>query len=273
MFNTLVMLGTLTVILLAVGWLIGGIVGMGVALALAIVINFVSFWYSDKLVLKLYKAQPLDNDKIKKKVNHLAKEAKIPTPRLYLVKSRIMNAFAVGRSHKQSAIAVTEGLLELEDDELEGVLAHEVAHIKNRDTLIGVMAATIAGAISFLAQIGYISLFFGGDDRGEGSLFGLILIIVFAPIAALLVRLAISRKREYGADWTGSCLTKKPEALASALRKISQRTRSYPIRGNSATSHLWIVNPFKPDWFTTLFSTHPPVEKRIERLEVERVNE
>jgi len=267
MISELALLTVLTVILLSVGFVLGGVIGTGVALIFAVLINFGSYWYSDKIVLRMYRAKPYDNKDVKEMVAELAQEAEIPEPALYFVDTQVPNAFATGRGPGHAAVAVTKGILELDKEELRGVLAHELSHVKNRDTLISTMAATIAGAISFLAQIGYFSLFFGGERKGEGNIIGLILILVFAPIAALLVRLAISRSREYKADLTGAMMTKKPEYLASALRKIHETARSYPIKGSAATSHLWIVNPFKRDWFIGMFSTHPPVEKRIARLE------
>ncbi len=268
MISELALLTVLTMILLAVGFVLGGVIGTGVALVFAILINFGSYLYSDKIVLKMYRAKPYENRGLEKIIAELAQEAGIPEPPLYIVNTQVPNAFATGRDPKHAAIAVTEGILDLDKEELRGVLAHELSHVKNRDTLISTMAATIAGTISFLAQIGYFSLFWsGGERKGEGSIMGLILIIIFAPLAALLVRLAISRSREYKADLTGALITKKPEYLASALRKIHETARSYPIKGSAATAHLWIVNPFKRDWFIGMFSTHPPVEKRIARLE------
>jgi len=266
--NMTILLGTLTGILLVVGFLIGGFWGMTFALILSIVINFVSYWYSDGIVLKMYKATPLDDPKIKEIVEDLAREAKIPTPRLYMINSDIPNAFATGRTPRRSAIAITHGLLQLNKDELEGVLAHEISHITNRDVLVGTLAATIAGAIAYLAQIGYWNMFFGGSgDRDEGGFLGLILIIIFAPLAALLIRMAISRSREYKADYTGALITRKPLALASALRKIESVAVRHPVRGSSATAHMWIANPFKRDWFSNLFATHPAMSERIRRLQ------
>lgn len=268
MIGTLAMLTVLTLILLGIGWLIGGITGMGIALIFAVLINFVSYWYSDTIVLKIYRAKPYDNKELKKIVADLAQEAEIPAPPLYIVDTQVPNAFATGRNPNHSAIAVTKGILDLDKNELKGVLAHEMSHIKNRDTMISTIAATIAGAISFLAQMAYYSLFLGGgnDRRGQGNIVGLIIMVIFAPIAATLVRLAVSRDREYKADLTGALITKEPQYLASALRKIHDTAKDYPIKGPAATSHLWIVNPFKGDWFIGMFSTHPPVEKRIARL-------
>ncbi|MBU0899147.1 MAG: zinc metalloprotease HtpX [Nanoarchaeota archaeon] len=266
MLGTVALLGTLTGILLAVGWFVGGIFGMTLALILALVLNFVSYWYSDKIVLKIYKAKPSDDVKLNSIVFRLAKEAKIPAPRVYTVPTKVPNAFATGRNKKNAVVAVTDGLMSLDDNEMEGVIAHELGHIKNNDMLTSAVAATVAGAISYLAHIGYWSMF-AGDSRGQSNIIGLILMIVFAPLAALLVRMAISRNREYEADKTSALLTKNPAGLASALRKIEAIAKNYPLRGSNATSHMWIANPFKRDSFGNLFASHPPMEKRIERLE------
>jgi len=266
--HTTMLLGTLTGILLVIGALVGGIWGMTFALVLAVVVNAFSYWYSDRIVLRLYGAEPTDRKDLHDVVARVAHEAKVPKPRVYVIRKEAPNAFATGRDPRHSAIAVTEGLLKLEPVELEGVVAHEMAHIKNRDVLVSTMAATIGGAIAYIAQIGYWSLFLGGNRRDQGNMLGLLLIIIFAPFAALLVRMAISRKEEYRADKIGVLLTKNPHGLASALRKISRSARQQPLKsGSTATAHLWIVNPFNRDWFTGLFSTHPPIQKRIERLE------
>ncbi len=267
MLRTITLFGTLTVVLLAIGWFIAGIWGMGIALVFACLINFVSYWYSDRIVLRMYGAEPSEDKELKGMVDKLAEKAKIPKPKVYTVPLEVPNAFATGRNPRNSAVVVTQGLLDLDKEELEGVLAHEISHIKNRDIMVSMLAATLAGAISYIAQIGYWSLFMGGQRRGEGNIIGLILILVFAPLAALLIRFAISRSREFKADWSGALLTKKPQALASALKKISEVAKKKPIGGTAATSHLWIVNPLHRDWFTSLFSTHPPVEVRVRRLE------
>ncbi|MBI4164029.1 MAG: zinc metalloprotease HtpX [Candidatus Aenigmarchaeota archaeon] len=268
MYQTFVLMTVLTVILLAVGWVFGSILGMGIALVIALAINFGTYWYSDKIVLKMYKAKPLENKQIEKIVEDLVQEAKLPAkPKLYMIPTQVPNAFATGRDTRNSAIAITEGLMDLNKAEIRGVLAHEISHIKNKDVLIGTIAASMAGAISFIAQIGYYGLFFGNDREGQGNILGLILIVIFAPIAALLVRMAVSRSREYKADFTGALLTKEPEALASGLRKIADIAKAQPIKGSAATSHLWIVNPLHKDWFVDMFSTHPAVEKRIKKLE------
>jgi len=266
MFGTILLFGLLTGIFLGIGYLLGGIFGMGIALILAVVINFISFWYSDRIVLRLYRAKPSQNKKLNEMVAKLSQEAKIPTPRVFVVPSNTPNAFATGRNPKHAALAVTEGLAGLTDEEMEGVLSHEIGHITNRDILVSTVAATLAGAISYIAQIGYFSLY-GRDERGAGNIIGLILIVIFAPLAALMIRMAISRSREYRADRYGAVLTKNPKGLASALRKISAIAQQHPMEGGSnATSHLWIVNPFRGNAFTNMFSTHPPMEQRIRRL-------
>ena len=267
MINLFMMLVTLTGILLVAGWLIAGIYGITIALAFALVLNFLSYWYSDRIILRMFNAIPTRHVQLTKMTERLAREAKIPEPKLYLIPTKpdIMNAFATGRDPKHSAIAVTRGLLTLDDDEIEAVIAHEIGHIRNRDTLVSTIAAVLAGTISYMAQIGYWSLFIG-SRRERGNIFGLLLIIIFAPLAAILIKLAISRSREYGADYMGVLFSKKPKSLVSALTKISNSTRNSVLHGSSATSHLWIVNPFHKDWYTTLFSTHPPINERIKRI-------
>ncbi len=270
MFNTMLLFLSLVMILVGAGWLIGGIWGGLIGLALAAGINLWAYWYSDRIVLRIYKAEPTNDYKLTGMAKKLAKEAGIPAPRIYMVKasSMVPNAFATGRNPENASICLTGGMLSLDDDEIEAVMAHEMAHIKNRDTLVQMMAATIAGAVSYLAQIGYWSLFVYDDSGGRGNILSVILVVIFAPIAAILLKLAISRNREFGADYTGAHLSRKPRALASALKKIDQLSRERPmtIKGGSATSHLWIVNPLKPDWFNGLFSTHPDTEERIKRL-------
>ena len=266
MLDALLLMGVLTGILLGVGFLFFGVVGMTIALVFAVFINFFSYWYSDSIVLRMYNAKPSNDEKLNSIIRKLSMEAKIPKPRIYTVHTSVPNAFATGRDPAHAAVVVTKGLLELNDDEIEGVLAHEIAHIKHRDILVSTLAATIAGAIAYLAQIGYWSLFFGDNRRNDGNLLGFVLIIIFAPLAALLIRLAISRSREYRADRAGAVISKKPRALASALKKISETSLHNPMHGSSATSHLWIVNPFRQDWFSNLFSTHPPVHERIKKL-------
>jgi heat shock protein HtpX len=265
MFNAVLLFGVLTGIFLGIGYLLGGVFGMTTALGLALIMNFISYWFSDRIVLGIYRAKPSQDKRLNDMVANLAREANIPMPRVFIVPRKAPNAFATGRNPSHAALAVTEGLRGLTEQEMEGVLSHEIGHINNRDILVSSIAATLAGAISYVAQIGYFSLY-GRDERGSGSIIGLILIVVFAPLAALLIRMAISRSMEYRADRYGALLTKNPEGLASALRKISEMAKHEPLQGSSATSHLWIVNPFSGSWFTNMFSTHPPLEQRIRRL-------
>ncbi len=266
MFNTILLFGTLTGILLGLGWFFAGSAGLAIAFIFAVLTNAFSYLYSDRLVLGWYSAKPYSEKRVTKILEDAAFNAKLPTPKLYMVDSPVPNAFATGRNAKHASVAVTKGLLELEDDELEGVLAHEIAHIKNNDILISSVAATIGGAIAFISQMAYFGMFSGGSrERGSGII-GMMVLIILAPLAASIVRLAISRQREYIADYTGVLMTRKPRSLASALRKISQHSSKAAMDGNLATSHLWIVNPFRGEWFVGLFNTHPPIEKRIEKL-------
>ncbi len=262
------LLGLLAGIFLAMGYYLGGTVGMTIALILAFLMNFLAYWFSDRIVLAMYGAKPLRDERVERIVRRLANEAGIAMPKLYIIESNQPNAFATGRSKKRCAIAVTKGLLELMDDEeLEGVLSHEVAHIKNRDILISTIAATIAAAISYIAEILWWSSLFGGDDE-ERPFWAVLPAIILAPIAATLIQLAISRSREFLADETGAKLCKKPYTLASALRKIASYAERIPMeRGSVATAHMWIINPFSGGLIARLFSTHPPVEERIARLE------
>jgi len=268
--RTTLLLGLLTGILLLAGFAFAGIGGMTVALIFAFAMNFIMYWYSDKIVLGMYGAKPSDNKRLNSIVDKLAKSAGLPKPKVYVIPIDLPNAFATGRNPKHSAVAVTRGLLEnLNDDEIEGVISHELGHVKNRDILISTMAATIAGAISYLAQIAWWSLFIG--ERREGGSIVMLPLLFMAPVAAMIVQLAISRGREFGADYTGAMISKKPFALASALEKISDIAKRNPIRGNSATAHMFIVNPFKADFFAKLFSTHPPTAERVRRLREMRV--
>ncbi len=267
--RTALLLGLLTGILLAIGWLWQGTTGMTYFLIIAFAMNFLAYWFSDKIVLAMYRAKPVqksEEPKLHEIVEKLSKEMKIPKPKVYLVNLPILNAFATGRNYKNSAIAVTSGLLKhLNAGEVEGVISHELSHVKNRDTLTSTIAATIAGAIAYIAQIAWYSLFMGGNRRQSGSLIFLPLVIL-APIAAMLIQLAITRTREFAADRTGALTSKKPLELASALEKISKVAKQHPIAGNDATAHLFIVNPFKGDVLMNLFSTHPTVEVRVSKL-------
>jgi heat shock protein HtpX len=277
-FKTAFLLTALTLLFLFIGGAVGGQNGMFVALAFAGVMNFVSYFWSDKIVLAMYRAQPLTpeaNPEIYRRVasivERLAMRRNIPMPRLYVIPTDTPNAFATGRNPKHAAVAVTAGILQiLGDSELEGVLAHELGHVLNRDILISSVAAMIAGAITVLARMGEFAMIFGGygrdrdDDRG-GGLGGLLMLIV-APIAALLIQAAISRSREYAADATGADMTGNPYGLANALEKLETWNKRLPMDASPATSHLFIVKPFSGGGIMTLFSTHPPIDKRIARL-------
>ncbi|UCD04304.1 MAG: zinc metalloprotease HtpX [Candidatus Woesearchaeota archaeon] len=268
--KTAVLLAGLTGILLIIGFFFGGELGLIIAFAIAMLLNFVSYWYSDKIVLRIYRAKELPESKypkIHKYIKEVSKNMKIPKPRVYLIPTDNPNAFATGRNPKHSAIALTDGIMHLlTEKELKGVIAHELAHIKNRDTLISTVVATIAGAISFIAIMArFAAIFGGGRDRGRGL--ELIIIGLLAPFIALIIRLAISRSREYLADETGAKLSKNPEGLASALKKISEASKRHPLRfGSQGTSHLFIVNPFSKSALVNLFSTHPSTQKRVEKL-------
>jgi heat shock protein HtpX len=267
------LLGLLTGIFIGTGFLLGGTGGMTFALIFAVIFNFSSYWYSDKIVLRMYGAKIVSESeapKLHRMVSNLAKKAELPKPKVAIVHSGTPNAFATGRSPKNAVVAVTTGAMDLlRDDELEGVLGHEIAHIKNRDTLISVMAASIAGAISYLAVMAQWALVFGRRDRDMGNLAGALVAMIVAPIAAAIVQFAISRSREYKADAYGGKIS-HPLALASALESLERGIRQKPMQGNPATAHLFIVNPFKGRsmWSTVsgLFSTHPSTEERVRRL-------
>jgi heat shock protein HtpX len=271
--KTTVFLALLTGLFIAVGGLLGGRSGMVMALVFALIMNFVSYWFSDKIVLKMYGAKPLgegDLPVVQRIVRKLATQANIPMPKLYLLPSESPNAFATGRNPQHAAVAVTEGILRIMDErELEGVLAHELSHVLNRDILISTIAATVAGAISMLANMAQWGMMFGGsrDEEGRSSNpIALLATIILAPLAAMLIQMAVSRSREYQADASGAKLTHDPNALASALGKLGQATKMIPMDANPATAHLFIVNPLNGRALMNLFSTHPPLEDRIERL-------
>lgn len=273
-FKTMVLMVTLTLMLVFVGGLLGGKTGMTFALVMAFGMNFVSYWFSDKIVLRMYKAQEVtggDAPELHDMVRRLAQRAALPMPKVYLIPDESPNAFATGRNPEHGAVAVTTGIMRiLSREELEGVLAHELAHIKNRDILVGTVAAAIAGAISYLAQMAQWSMLFGGrsNDEGEGSnpVAALVMMIV-GPIAAMMVQMAVSRSREYGADAGGAAISGNPLQLADALRKLQAASGRIPMAANPATSHMFIVNPLSGGGLVRLFSTHPPMEERIARLE------
>ena len=268
--KTFLLMTALTALAVWVGKMIAGEQGMIMAFGIAVVMNFGSYWFSDKIVLKMYGAQELDESQAPKLYNivrELTQNAGLPMPKIYMIPSPQPNAFATGRNPSHAAVAVTEGIMRiLSDDELKGVLAHELAHVKNRDILIGTIAATIAGAIMMLRYFGY---FFGGrsDEEGNSSGIGMLIAFIVAPIAALLIQMAISRSREYGADASGAEISHDPHALASALQKLERGAEAIPMDANPATAHMFIVNPFSAQGLMNLFSTHPPIPERVARLE------
>ena len=273
--KTTVLLGLLTGLLLWIGQWLGGPQGLVVALVFAAVMNFGSYWFADRIVLAMYGARELseqDEPELFRIVRELAAGIPMPMPRVYLIPSESPNAFATGRSPEHAAVAVTEGILRLlTRDELRGVLAHELSHVRNRDTLISAVAATLAGVVMMVARMAYWAALFGGmrrDEReeGGGGALGFLAMIIVAPIAATLIQLAISRAREYEADATGARILHNPEALASALEKIASASSRIPLPAGPATAHLWIVSPLRGNWLANLFSTHPPIEERIRRL-------
>ncbi|MGB2603252.1 MAG: zinc metalloprotease HtpX [Candidatus Sulfotelmatobacter sp.] len=272
-FKTAFLLTALTLLLMFIGRYFGGQSGMLLALVFAAVMNFVSYFFSDKIALAMYRAKPVTREELPRAyaaVERLAPKMGIPMPKIYVIPTESPNAFATGRNPKNASVAVTHGILGLlNDEELEGVLAHELGHVNNRDILISSVAATIAGAITMLASMGRFAMIFGGgggrDDRRGGGLAGLFMLIL-APIAASLIQLAVSRSREYQADATGAHFTGNPYALASALQKLDAYSRQVPMAASPSTAHLFIIQPLLGMNFGNLFSTHPPIAKRIERL-------
>jgi heat shock protein HtpX len=272
--KTTFLMALLTVLLVTAGGALGGESGMVMAFLFALVMNGISYWFSDRIVLRMYGAQeisPEEAPRLHRTVEELAMRARMPKPKLYLIPQEAPNAFATGRDEKHAAVAVTEGILRLLDEsELRGVLAHELSHIKNRDILVGTIAATMAGAISMLANMAHWGMILGGrgsDHREGGHPIVALLMIFLAPLAALLVQMAISRGREYGADATGAAISGDPLSLAKALRKLQRGVERIPMEANPATAHMFIVNPLTGGGFMTLFSTHPPLQERITRLE------
>jgi heat shock protein HtpX len=266
-FRTTALLATLTGMLVLIGQLIGGPSTALLFLGIGAVINMGAYWFSDKVALRMSRAQPLSEEeapRLHQIVRELAHSAGLPMPRLYVIPASQPNAFATGRSPKRAAIAVTKGITQLlSESELRGVLAHELAHIRNRDTLIQSVAATIGGAITWIA---YSLLFFGGDDDSPLGLFGGLAMVLLAPIAATIVQLAISRQREYAADATGARIAGSPNALADALERLEEGAKAMPMQVNAAAEPLYIVKPFSGQGVASLFSTHPPIEERVRRL-------
>ena len=282
--KTTLLLALLTIFLVFLGGLMGGTQGAMFAFIFSLVINFVSYWFSDKIVLRSYNAQPLneaDAPQVYRAVRDISLRNKLPMPKIYWVATKTPNAFATGRNPQHAAIAVTSGLLEiLNEEEIKGVIAHELSHVKNRDTLVSTIAASLAGAIMMLAHSARWFGLLGGrsrddDNRGNAGvqLVVMLIVAILAPLAASLIQLAISRSREYGADDTGAHLTGNPHGLASALQKLDQASRAYPLpNANPATAHLFIVNPLSAQGIQALFSTHPPMRERIKRLQEMRIS-
>lgn len=274
--KTTLLMGILTILFLWAGYAVGGEQGMTIALVLALAMNAFSYWFSDKIVLKMYRANEVsqsESPELYAMVRRLTQKAGMPMPRIYLINQPQPNAFATGRNPEHAAVAVTTGIMRmLSAEELEGVIGHELAHIKNRDILIGTIAATVAGAISYLTHMAQWALIFGGgdDDEGGNPLVAVFIMIV-ASVAAVMIQMAISRSREYAADVGGSRLTGNPRYLSSALRKLHSASQQIPMSAQPATAHMFIVNPLTGGKMARLFSTHPPMEERIARLESMRV--
>lgn len=273
--KTLMLLTALTVLFVIIGQLVGGQRGMVVAFGFAILMNVFSYWFSDKIVLKMYRAKEVteaEAPQLVRTVRYVSQQAGLPMPRVYIIPSASPNAFATGRNPSHAAVAATQGILDLlSPDELEGVLSHEMAHVKNRDILTQSIAATVAGAISMLAMMARWGAIFGGyggrDRNSNGGMIGLLAAAIVAPIAAMFIQMAISRSREFAADATGAKICGKPLSLANALRKLDAGVQRRPLQASTATAHMFIVNPLSGRSFAALFATHPPMEERIARLE------
>lgn len=272
-FKTAFLMTALTLLLMFLGRAFGGQNGMIFALVLAGIMNFVAYFFSDKIALATYRAQPVTREELPRVyqvVERLTQKIGIPMPKIYVIPTDSPNAFATGRNPQHASVAVTQGILNLlSDEELEGVLGHELGHVRNRDILISSIAATVAGAITMLASMGRWAIIFGGmerDDRDRGGGLAALFMLIVAPIAATLIQLAISRSREYEADHTGAEFTGNPYALASALQKLDAYSRRLPMVASPSTAHLFIVQPLLGMNLGNLFSTHPPIAKRIERL-------
>ncbi len=278
--KTVVLLGLLKGLLLWVGQLVGGPGGLTIAFVFAILMNFGAYFFSDKIALKMYRAKEVkesDQPKLYGIVREVTQQANIPMPKVYIIPSDNSNAFATGRNPKHAAVAATQGILNLlSEDELKGVIAHEVAHIKNRDILISSVAATIAGVISYVAFMARWAAMFGGfggrDREGGGNLVSLIVLAIVTPLIATIIQLAITRSREFLADETGAKIIRSPFRLASALEKLEHDAKRHPMRfGNPSTAHLFITNPFRARGLVKFFSTHPPMHERIKRLKNMRI--
>lgn len=276
--KTMGLMVALTLMLVFIGGFLGGRSGMTFSLVMAFGINLLTYWFSDKIVLKMYGAKPVNESEapeLYNMVRRLAQKAELPMPKVYMMEQDQPNAFATGRNPEHGVVAVTTGIMKiLTREELEGVIAHELAHIKHRDVLVSTVAAAIAGAISYLAQMAQWAMIFGGrsgdDERGGNPVAALVMMIV-GPIAAMFVQMAISRSREYGADAGGAGIAGNPMHLANALKKLHMASQKIPMHANPATSHMFIVNPLTGGGILKLFSTHPPMEERIARLEAMRL--
>ena len=271
--KTTFLMALLTVLLMLIGGAIGGRGGMATAFLLAGAMNFISYWFSDKIVLSMYGAKPIeeqDNPRFYGIVRQLAGRAGLPMPKIYIIQDDSPNAFATGRNPEHAAVAATTGIMRLlNDEELAGVMAHELGHVKNRDILISTLAATFAGAITYLAHMAQWGAMFGGrsDDDEGGGMIGMLFMAILAPIAAMLVQMAISRSREFGADAAGARISGNPLSLARALQKLELGSQQIPMEANAATAHMFIVNPLTGGGMMSLFSTHPPIPERVHRLE------
>ena len=273
--KTAVLLGVLTALIIVFGSALGGQNGMMIACIFALGMNLFSYWFSDTIVLRMYNAQEVSETEAPELfaiVHRLTAAAGLPMPKLYIIPDEAANAFATGRNPEHAAVAVTQGIMRLLGrDELEGVLAHELAHVKNRDILIGSVAAVLAGVITYIANMAQWGAMFGGfsrsnDDEGGGGIFGTLVLAIIAPIAALIIQMAISRSREYLADETGAKFAGTPSGLAGALEKLEDASQRVALEANPATAHMFIIKPFTGGGIMNLFSTHPPIEERIKRL-------
>jgi heat shock protein HtpX len=273
--KTAALMAMMTILLVVIGRAVGGQQGMIIAFALAVVLNIGSYWFSDKIVLARYRGHEVTEAEAPR-LHHIVREltlrAGLPMPRVYIVPTRTPNAFATGRNPKHAAVAVTQGIMQLlNENELRGVIGHELSHVKHRDILIGSIAATIAGAISVLGFMGRWALIFGGfggrDGNRNGGGLGALLMVIVAPIAAMMIQMAISRSREFAADASGARLAGNPRDLASALEKLQQASKKIPMRADPATAHMFTISPLSGKGLMSLFSTHPSTEERIRRLE------
>ncbi len=267
--RTIMLMAAITALFIWIGGYLGGRQGMVIAFIIALAMNFFSYWFSDKMVLKHYKAKqigPEDSSGLYQIVENLSQRAGLPMPKVYIIPQQTANAFATGRNPKNAAVAATQGIIQLLDkQELNGVMAHELSHVKHRDILTGTIVATLAGAITMLGQFAQLG---GGSSGKKANPIGLLLVVIGAPIAAMLIRMAVSRVREYSADNAGGLLSKNPLALANALNKLQHGVAKYPLQqGNPSHAHMFIIHPFLGGGLQKLFATHPPTIERIKRLE------